>query len=52
MRSYALACQFMALFCQAVSSAPRAASDLKNHSQALRIVDAFPVSRRLLCDDR
>ncbi|KAI7934257.1 hypothetical protein MJO29_016507, partial [Puccinia striiformis f. sp. tritici] len=36
MRSYALACQFMALFCQAVSSAPRAASDLKNHSQALR----------------
>ncbi|KAI9607747.1 hypothetical protein H4Q26_005192 [Puccinia striiformis f. sp. tritici PST-130] len=43
MRSYALARQFMALFCQAVSSAPRAASDLKNLSQALRIVDAFPV---------
>ncbi|POW11529.1 hypothetical protein PSHT_08449, partial [Puccinia striiformis] len=37
MRSYALARQFMALFCQAVSSAPRAASDLKNLSQALRV---------------
>ncbi|KNE95917.1 hypothetical protein PSTG_10835 [Puccinia striiformis f. sp. tritici PST-78] len=43
MRSCASARQFMALFCQAVSSAPRAASDLKNLLQALCIVDAFPV---------
>ncbi|KAI7944713.1 hypothetical protein MJO28_010408 [Puccinia striiformis f. sp. tritici] len=35
MRSCASARQFMALFCQAVSSAPRAASDLKNLLQAL-----------------
>ncbi|KAI7933927.1 hypothetical protein MJO29_016641 [Puccinia striiformis f. sp. tritici] len=52
MRAYALACQFIALFCQAVLSALCAASDLKNLLHALcvwndplnlLIVDAFPV---------